>query len=324
MGRVKNLKELKEIAAKLFEEGKVKLIIGFEEGSLPMRGSPAFIRSAEDAARLTWNSFCENNLASYIRYYISSLEDGDAIGVVCKGCDARSIVCLLKERQFKRKQVVIIGINCQGMVDWKRIREEVAPDDILEAKEEEDEIVVRTSLSEKKFKKADYIYDNCRECRHREPPISDFMIHPQGKAIKKEDRWIRIKEFEQMSPEERWEYFREETSRCIRCYACRNTCPVCYCTECFVDSTMPYWVGTTLEPSDVQVFHLVRAFHTAGRCASCGNCTQACPMGIDIAFLVGKLSKDVEELFSHEVGVNPDENPPLAAYSEEDPDEGFA
>ena len=51
---------------------------------------------------------------------------------------------------------------------------------------------------------------------------------------------------QKMTPEERWNYFVEETSRCIRCYACRNACPVCYCSECFVDSTMPYWIGTTL------------------------------------------------------------------------------
>lgn len=318
------MKKLKEIARKLFEDGKVKLIVGFEEGSLPLRASPAFIKSAEDTGRLTWNSFCENNLASYLRYYAPSPENGEAIGVVCKGCDARSIVCLLKEKQFKREQVVIIGMKCQGMVDWKRIRDEIAPDDILEAKEEKEEILVRTGSSEKKFKKVDYVYDNCKECSHREPPISDFMVDAQGTETRKKDRWSRTKEFEKMGRKERWEYFLEETSRCIRCYACRNVCPVCYCTECFVDSTMPYWVGTTLEPSEVQVFHLVRALHTAGRCTSCGNCTQACPMGIDIAFLVGKLSKDVEDLFSHDVGIDPDENPPLAAYSEKDPNEGFA
>ncbi|TET47542.1 4Fe-4S ferredoxin [candidate division TA06 bacterium] len=315
---------LRKAAKTLFDEGKVKLIIGFEEGSLPMRASPAFIRSADETKRLTWNSFCENNLASYIRYYIPSLEDGERIGVVAKGCDARSLICLLKEKQFKREQIVIIGVKCQGMIDWKRIRDEVAPDDILEAKEEKDEIDVRTRSSQKKFKKSDYLYDNCQECDRREPVINDFIVEAAEQGTGKKDRWSRIKEFEQMTPEERWKYFKEETSRCIRCYACRNACPVCYCSECFVDSTMPYWVGTTLESSDVQVFHLIRALHTAGRCTYCGNCTQACPMGIDIAFLVGKLSKDVQELFSHEVGVDPDEPPALSAYSEKDSNEDFA
>lgn len=316
--------KLREIAKKLLDEGKVKLIIGFEKGSLPMRASPAFIRSTDQVDRLIWDSFCENNLASYLRYYVPSLEEGEAIGIVCKGCDARSVVCLLKEGQFKRDQVMLIGVKCQGLIDWKRVRDELAPQDIIEAKEEKNEIVVRTKSSEKRFKKSEYMYDNCKECVHREPIISDHMVDAQEGEIRGEEKWEKIKKFEQMSPEERWKYFAEETSRCIRCYACRNACPVCYCTECFVDSTMPYWVGTTLEPSDVQVFHLIRALHTAGRCTYCGNCTQACPMGIDIAFLVGKLSKDVEELFSHEVGVDPEESPPLAAYSEKDTNEGFA
>jgi formate dehydrogenase subunit beta len=317
-------KELREIARNLLALGKVKLIIGFEEGSLPLRASPVFIRSAEDAERLVWNSFCENNLASYLRYYIPSLEEGEALGVVAKGCDARSIVCLLKEKQLKRDQVVIIGVKCGGMVDWKKIRDELAPDEIVGGEEEGDTIVVRTRSGEKKMKRADYIYENCKECERPEPPVRDHLVETGMPELKRQEAWARIKESLKMSPEERWEYFLQETSRCIRCYACRNACPVCYCTECFVDSTMPYWVGTTLDPSDVQVFHLVRALHTAGRCTSCGNCTQVCPMGIDISFLVGRLGKDVRELFSHEVGVDPEEAPPLSAYSDKDTNEGFS
>jgi ferredoxin len=317
-------KELREVARKLLTEGKVKLIIGFEEGSLPLRASPAFIRSAEDADRLVWNSFCENNLASYLRYYVPSLQEDETVGIVAKGCDARSAVCLLKEKQLKRDQLVIIGVNCGGMVDWKRIRDELAPDEIVSGKEDGDEIVVRTRSGEKRMRKSEYIYDNCKECERPEPAVSDHLIEGRSGDLQKKGKWARIIESEKMSPEERWQYFIEETSRCIRCYACRNACPVCYCSECFVDSTMPYWVGTTLEESDVQIFHLVRALHTAGRCTSCGNCTQVCPMGIDISFLVGKLSKDVEELFSHEVGVDPEETPPLSAYSDRDTNEGFS
>jgi len=317
-------KELREIARKLLADGRVKLLIGFEEGSLPLRASPAFIRRAEDAERLIWNSFCENNLASYLRYYLPTLGEGEAVGIVAKGCDARSVVCLLKEKQLKRDQVVIIGVKCEGMVDWKKIRSELAPDELVSGEEDGDEIVVRTRSGEKRMKRADCVYDNCKECERPEPVVSDYMIDGHPREIEKRGKWARIKEFEKMSPEERWQYFVQETSRCLRCYACRNACPVCYCSECFTDSTMPYWVGTTLAPSDVQVFHLVRAFHTAGRCTSCGNCSQVCPVGIDISFLVNKLGKDVEELFSHEVGVDIEEAPPLSSYSDSDTNEGFS
>jgi formate dehydrogenase subunit beta len=318
------VKELRETAKKLLEEGKVKLVIGYEQGSLPLRTSPAFIRSPEETEKLVFNSFCENNLAGYLRDSLSSLEDGEAAAVVLKGCDSRSVVCLLKEKQFKRENLVIIGVKCPGMVDWKRIRDEIAPLDVQSAEEQDGEIIVRTASSEKKYKREDYLYRNCMECERTEPVISDYVLDSGKGEVERRKKWERIREFESTSPEERWQYFLHETERCIRCYACRNACPVCYCTDCFVDSTLPYWVGTTLDISDVQMFHLVRALHTAGRCTFCGNCTQVCPMKIDIAFLVGKLCKDVEEMFSHEAGVNLEEIPPLSSFSEDDPNEGFA
>ncbi len=318
------MKELQDIAKKLLEEGKVKLVIGYERGSLPLRASPAFIRSPEEAEKLVFNSFCENNLSTYLRESLSSLKDGEAAAVVLKGCDSRSVVCLLKEKQLRRENLVIIGVRCPGMVDWKKIRDEIAPLDAHSAEEQDEDIVVRTASSEKKYKRGDYLYVNCKECERYEPVISDYVVDTGKGEADRRKKWERIREFESMSPEERWQYFLQETARCIRCYACRNTCPVCYCADCFVDSTLPYWVGTTLDISDVQMFHLVRALHTAGRCSFCGNCTQVCPMNIDIAFLVGKLCKDVEELFSHETGVNPEESPPLSAFNENDPNEGFA
>ena len=73
-----------------------------------------------------------------------------------------------------------------------------------------------------------------------------------------------LKEIESKSAEERWAYFQNILSPCIRCYACRNACPHCYCQECFVDTSGPQWVGKSIDPNDVFTFHLFRAFHMAG------------------------------------------------------------
>jgi hypothetical protein len=92
MGEVS--KQIREVARKLFEENKVDLIIGFEDGSLPLRATPCFIRRGQDTDRLVWNSFCENNLATYLH------KRRGRLGIVAKGCDSRSIVAFLKEKQL--------------------------------------------------------------------------------------------------------------------------------------------------------------------------------------------------------------------------------
>jgi ferredoxin len=161
---------------------------------------------------------------------------------------------------------------------------------------------------------------NCVFCKHRNPVIYDELIGELVQEDEKVDEFSQVREFEAKGRDERWAYFCEQTSKCIRCYACRNACPLCYCKECFVDSTRPRWIGTTLNPSDVQMYHIIRAFHTAGRCVDCGACVRACPMGIDIRMLTEKLIKDVRDFFDYEAGISIEEPPALASYKEDDPD----
>jgi ferredoxin len=124
-----------------------------------------------------------------------------------------------------------------------------------------------------------------------------------------------------MTDAERWQHFQQLLAPCIRCYACRNACPMCYCPTCFVDESTPQWLGKSIDPTDTQNFHFLRAYHLAGRCTDCGNCERACPVGIKMRLLTKKLEKDVAELYDYEAGLNLDDPPPLDTYRPDDPQE---
>jgi len=109
--------------------------------------------------------------------------------------------------------------------------------------------------------------------------------------------------------------------KCIRCYACRQACPSCYCKICFVEQTQPQFVGLSEDKTDTALFQMLRIFHMVGRCVDCGSCVSVCPMGVDLRTYLKKLDKDVVELFAQRAGASMDEVPPLSTYKEHDPED---
>ena len=306
---------IRDTAKKLLDEKRVDLIIGFERGTLPLCSSPCFTRRSEEAERLIWNASCENNLAKYLR------RREEKVGIVAKGCDVRSIIGLIKEQQIDREQVFIIGVPCNGMIDRRKIEAKLDGKEILEAEEENETVILKGRDFTEAIKKEEFLHNSCKTCNHRNPVIYDVLIGDKVEENQGFDEYKEVKEFEAQSADRRWQSFTNEVSKCIRCYACRNACPLCYCQECFVDSSQPQWIGKTTNLSDTSIFHIVRAFHTAGRCVDCGACDRACPMGIDIRKLTKKIEKDVKELFHYEAGVSLEDIPPLATFNPDDPQE---
>jgi formate dehydrogenase subunit beta len=109
-------------------------------------------------------------------------------------------------------------------------------------------------------------------------------------------------DIERLDPWERFSRWMYEFQKCIKCYGCRNICPVCFCNECSLENAD--LVGTGRLPPEVPVFHLVRAVHMAGRCFDCGLCEEACPAEIPLRVLYRKVNEIVKEVFGYETGTS--------------------
>ena len=307
--------KIRAAAKKLLSEGKVDVVIGYRAGSVPLRNAPYFARTPEEAENFMWDSNCRVNLATFVP------KRQDRIAVVAKGCDARNIINHIVEHQISRDQVYIIGVPCEGMVEPALIMAQV-PDGqtVLEAVENNGKITVKGRDFNVTLEKADVLRQNCRTCLHRNPPVYDEMVAepvPETAA----DPYQDLKELLDQTEEERWDYYQELVKDCLRCYACRDACPLCYCSVCFVDETMPQWVGKSQDATDVFTFHLLRAYHCAGRCTDCGACESACPMGIKVRQFTRLLEKSVKERYGYEAGLDPSKNPPLTVFLPDDPQE---
>jgi ferredoxin len=285
-------KKMREAVKKLFADKKVDAVIGFRKGSLPGTSRPYVSHKAEDVENLIWDRHCFANLAAFLpKYFERPQRPRDdykppRIGIIAKGCDARSVAGLVKENQVPRGNVIIIGMPCRGM---------------MAVAKEGKEVLARA----------------CLECVS--PTVNNADINIAGESRKPaKPAYARVMAFEAKSAQERWAIFTREISKCIRCNACREACPNCYCKVCFADQRKPSWVSPANALSDTMLFHIGRMFHQAGRCVECDACVNACPMGIDLRLFTQKLAADALELFGSIPGVTDDKVPPLNTFKQDD------
>jgi len=298
-----------EAASRLLSEGSAEVVIGFEQGSIPMRATPCLVTDPSDAGRLVWNAFCANNLARY-------LEPGRKAAIVARGCDSRAIVELIKERRLKRSDIVVIGVPCTGMADPRAIARRFPGLRVTAVDESDGMLVIHGGPEPVSVPLDEVLHASCRLCARRNPVICDI---PLGDPVAERDPGFPdVEAFASLPAEERRSRVEAEMAKCIRCYACRSACPLCTCASCFADSSQPQWVGRGAHPEDVTAFHVMRAMHLAGRCAECGACARACPTGVDLSILNRRLASDVSELFGCRAGLDENAPQPLAASSMED------
>ena len=316
------VENLRKEADRLLIEGKVKHVIGYEIVE-PLNARPFFAKSANDVNKLHYSPLCAHNLAVYLT--LEEIKAGEKIGLVVKGCDSRAVMQLIQEGIVDREKVVLIGVPCQGIVDLEKLREELGERNLQFSSVtgiliENGVVKVETENGIIKLDRKEIVFDICNHCQNPTPVLYDILLGEEVKPWGKEN-YEDVREIERMDLKKRWNYWKEKLSKCVRCYACREVCPLCYCKECLVDKTMPTWVRKSVVESENAFFHLMRVFHLAGRCVGCVACERSCPERIPLLKLFRKMEKDVKALFDYKAGMDAEQKPLLASFKLEDPEE---
>jgi len=312
--------KLRQEAKALLEQGKVDWIIGFVPGSLKFTTTPLITQDKADTEQLVINPFITNNLANFLT------EIKGRVGIVAKGCESRSIVSLIQDNKVARENLVILAVPCPGIIDLAKIERLVGKDrdELDDITRDGDRVSVKVDGKKKEFPIAQVLFDHCLACELPTPQEYDIILgEPRLPAPELKVSGQSIASLKEMTPAERWASWENELSRCIRCYACRNVCPACFCQRCFVEETEPQWTLPMPRWQDNLIFQIVRNIHVAGRCTDCGECERVCPVNIPLRSLTREMYDIVGELFQFKSGMDKDALPLMVHYEQEEAEDFF-
>ncbi|MBD5607481.1 MAG: hydrogenase iron-sulfur subunit [Desulfovibrio sp.] len=308
------LDELKEaIKARLPE---LDCVIGWGLGYDQAHATPIFMKTPEDVDKLIWGPLNTMNCATYLPLF-----KGKKVGVVVKGCDSRSVIELLQEKLINRDEVVIFSIPCEGTLDMGRINAELGRyTKIDEVRYDDASVTIVADGKEHRFCMTEYAQGKCYTCVTPGAVIADTRFGVPVPVTPGDPTPPELALLDKMTLDERRAYWKGQMERCIRCYACRNACPMCVCRDfCISDSRGPHWMSQGSSAKDKLFFQTIHAVHLAGRCTLCGECQRACPMGIPILSLRQQIARAIRSLFdNYKSGMNLEAVPPLMTYLPEE------
>ncbi|MDA8125578.1 MAG: 4Fe-4S binding protein [Deltaproteobacteria bacterium] len=284
MTAIKQIEEnLIREAKRLLESKEVSVVLAYGRGYGDDHPIPYAAKTVEEAENLVFNEYCTFNLARYLTKYPPKTR----IAVAVKAADSRAVVQLIQEEKVCREDLVLLGIPFAGLKDPKTGR-----------------AIDRTTMGSLV-----------------NPVLYDILLGEEIRGVETGSPYEVLAQYEAMDQEARLAFWKKEFDKCIRCFACRKACPMCYCDPCFMDASKPRWADKSPTADGNLMYHLTRFYHLAGRCIDCGECSRACPVDIPLYLFHKKLAKECEELFQQAAGMKTDDKPVMVNYGNQDSDE---
>ena len=315
--------QLIEKASALLSNGTVSAVLGWGKGEFDYDVTPRVFSSVEELQDgFVWSDFCGANFSKYLVAKTQKIEG--KILVFLKPCDSYSFNQLLTEHRFDREKVYAVGIPCEGMADIAKVKA-VCGEGISAIDTTGEQMLVTTLYDDapKAIDTADVLAERCINCKSKKIVAYDELLGDNGEVIES-GRFDEVARLEAMTPDERFAFWQNELSRCIRCNACRDACPACTCEKCVFDN--PNSGVENKSPAnefEEKLFHIIRAYHVAGRCTDCGECSRVCPQNIPLHLLNRKFIKDMNDFYGdYQAGEEVGSRAPLVNYTTEDLEPG--
>ncbi len=315
--------QLIDKAVSLLENGTVEAVLGWSKGEFDYDVTPAVFKTADELrAGFVWNDFCGANFSKYLVAKTGKIEG--KILVFLKPCDTYSFNQLLTEHRFDREKVYAVGIPCEGMADIAKVKA-VCGEGISAINCDGEKIAVTTLYDDEPVmvEAKDVLAERCINCKSKKHVAYDELLGEEGEVVDSA-RFDEVAKIEAMTPDERFAFWQNELSRCIRCNACRDACPACTCEKCVFDNPNSGVENKAPANSfEEKMFHIIRAFHVAGRCTDCGECSRVCPQNIPLHLLNRKFIKDINEFYGeYQAGAEVGSRAPLVDYTTGDIEPG--